>query len=113
PPETETGPEFASEARAWPEPMPGPAPEPMPGRPGMPGSAAEPALAPGALARGAVAVDGAPQPSPGGIEPEPLHPRDRRRRIGREFAALGWIWAAIVLTYLFGFQIGGAGAPGA
>ncbi|HEX4255257.1 MAG TPA: hypothetical protein VH089_09225, partial [Streptosporangiaceae bacterium] len=42
----------------------------------------------------------------GGMEPEPLHPRDRRRRIGREFAALGWIWAAIGLTYLFGFQIG-------
>jgi putative tricarboxylic transport membrane protein len=104
PPEPE--PEPASEPRAWSEPMPGPAPEPMPGMAGRPGSATEPALAPGALALGAVAVDGAPQPGPGGIEPEPLHPRDRRRRIGREFAALGWIWAAIILTYLFGFQIG-------
>lgn len=35
-----------------------------------------------------------------------LDPARRRRRLGRELAALGWIWAAIVLSYLFGFLIG-------
>ena len=59
-----------------------------------------------AVALGALALDGAPQPGPDGIEAEPLAPQDRRRRIGREFAALAWIWAAVVLSYLFGFQIG-------
>jgi putative tricarboxylic transport membrane protein len=28
------------------------------------------------------------------------------RRAAREFAALGWIWAAVAATYLFGFEIG-------
>jgi putative tricarboxylic transport membrane protein len=79
-----------------PEPVPAPGPE----------TSLKPAFAPSAVAIGALAVDGAPQPGPGGADPEPLLPRDRRRRIGREFAALGWIWAAIILTYLFGFQIG-------
>jgi hypothetical protein len=58
------------------------------------------------VALGALALDGAPPPSPDGTEAEPLAPADRRRRIGREFAALAWIWAAVVLSYLFGFQIG-------
>jgi putative tricarboxylic transport membrane protein len=74
-----------------------------------PEPAPEPALAasaPGAVALGALALDGAPPPSPDGTEAEPLAPADRRRRIGREFAALAWIWAAVVLSYLFGFQIG-------
>jgi hypothetical protein len=69
----------------------------------------EPAMAtsaPSAVAVGALALDGTPPPGPDGIEAEPLAPADRRRRIGREFAALAWIWAAIVLSYLFGFQIG-------
>ncbi len=74
----------------------------------LPGATPEPALAPamaGAVAVGALALDGAPPPGPDGLEAEPLAPADRRRRIGREFAALAWIWAAIVLSYLFGFQI--------
>jgi putative tricarboxylic transport membrane protein len=83
-----------------------PEPSPAPGR--SPEPVLEPALAPstGAVALGALALDGAPVPGPDGIEAEPLAPADRRRRIGREFAALAWIWAAIVLSYLFGFQIG-------
>ena len=107
PPEPAPGPGATVPGTA-PEPMPGPTPEWTPGSGAewMPGSGPEPALAAGAVALGTVAVDGAPQPGPGGIEAEPLHPRDRRRRIGREFAALGWIWAAIILTYLLGFQIG-------
>jgi putative tricarboxylic transport membrane protein len=90
------------------EPGATPAPEISPDPALTPGGAGglAPLAAPGGLALGALAVDGAPQPGPAGTEPEPLHPRDRRRRIGREFAALGWIWAAIVLSYLFGFQIG-------
>jgi putative tricarboxylic transport membrane protein len=90
------------------EPAATPAPETSPDPALTPGGAGglAPFAAPGGLALGALAVDGAPQPGPAGTEPEPLHPRDRRRRIGREFAALGWIWAAIVLSYLFGFQIG-------
>jgi hypothetical protein len=35
----------------------------------------------------------------------PLRRRWRRRTV-RELAALGWIWAAIVATYLLGFEIG-------
>lgn len=30
----------------------------------------------------------------------------RRGRTARELAALGWIWAAVLASYLFGFQIG-------
>jgi hypothetical protein len=30
----------------------------------------------------------------------------RRRRMGREFAAIGWIWGAIVASYLLSFAIG-------
>ncbi|MCL2581860.1 MAG: tripartite tricarboxylate transporter permease [Streptosporangiales bacterium] len=48
------------------------------------------------------------QPPPGTERisgPVPDQARSRRR-LGREFAALGWIWAAIVLSYLFGFLIG-------
>ncbi len=90
------------------EPAATPAPETSPDPALTPAGAGglAPLAVPGGLALGALAVDGAPQPGPAGIEPEPLHPGDRRRRIGREFAALGWIWAAIVLSYLFGFQIG-------
>jgi putative tricarboxylic transport membrane protein len=86
-----------------------PAPELSPPSGLSPEPAPEPALAasaPGAVALGALALDGAPPPSPDGTEAEPLAPADRRRRIGREFAALAWIWAAVVLSYLFGFQIG-------
>lgn len=48
---------------------------------------------------------GHPAAGPGdaGTEPDPGR---RRRRLGRELAALGWIWAAIALSYLFGFVIG-------
>src|ERR1700761_9074899 len=84
-----------------------PAPEPAPAS--APAATPEPALAPalaGAVPLGALALDGPPPPGPDGLEAEPLAPADRRRRIGREFAALGWIWAAIGLSYLFGFQIG-------
>jgi putative tricarboxylic transport membrane protein len=91
----------ASETALEPEPVrepePAPAPEPEP---------AMAASVPGAVAPAALVLDGAPPPGPDGIEAEPLAPADRRRRIGREFAALAWIWAAIVLSYLFGFQIG-------
>jgi putative tricarboxylic transport membrane protein len=69
----------------------------------------EPAMAasvPSTVAPAALALDGAPPPGPDGLEAEPLAPADRRRRIGREFAALAWIWAAVVLSYLLGFQIG-------
>jgi putative tricarboxylic transport membrane protein len=102
----------------WPEPPPAPsapsvanitpAHEPSPAPGFSPEPVLEPALAPstGAVALGALALDGAPPPGPDGLEAEPLAPADRRRRIGREFAALAWIWAAIVLSYLFGFQIG-------
>jgi putative tricarboxylic transport membrane protein len=75
----------------------------------IPEATPEPALATamaGAVSVGALALDGAPPPGPDDIEAEPLAPADRRRRIGREFAALAWIWAAIVLSYLFGFQLG-------
>jgi putative tricarboxylic transport membrane protein len=33
-------------------------------------------------------------------------PHERRRRTMRELAALGWIWAAVIASYLFGFEIG-------
>jgi putative tricarboxylic transport membrane protein len=36
---------------------------------------------------------------------QPPHGR-RWRRTAREFAALGWIWAAVGASYLFGFEIG-------
>lgn len=48
-------------------------------------------------------------PHPGADPPdsEPaLDPARRRRRLAREFAALGWIWGAILASYLFGFAIG-------
>jgi putative tricarboxylic transport membrane protein len=31
---------------------------------------------------------------------------ERRRRLKREYVAIGWIWAAVVASYLFGFEIG-------
>lgn len=45
-------------------------------------------------------------PSPEQITPPAAEPGRRRRRMAREFAALGWIWAAIAGSYLFGFVIG-------
>jgi putative tricarboxylic transport membrane protein len=44
---------------------------------------------------------------PGGGDPAD-RPESGRRwlRTAREFAALGWIWGAILATYLFGFEIG-------
>jgi hypothetical protein len=33
-------------------------------------------------------------------------PGERRRRTKRELVALGWIWAAVAASYLFGFEIG-------
>jgi len=50
-----------------------------------------------------------------GLEPEPegsRHPADqpepgrRMRRTARELVALGWIWAAVAASYLFGFEVG-------
>jgi putative tricarboxylic transport membrane protein len=46
---------------------------------------------------------GAPPHSQDLGQPEPAR---RRRRVAREFAALGWIWATIAASYLFGFEIG-------
>lgn len=45
---------------------------------------------------------------PGQSEPPADLPRTGRRRgrTAREFAALGWIWAAVAASYLFGFEIG-------
>ena len=37
---------------------------------------------------------------------EPEQRGSRRRRTARELAALGWIWAAVAASYLFGFEIG-------
>ncbi|HTU72402.1 MAG TPA: tripartite tricarboxylate transporter permease [Trebonia sp.] len=44
---------------------------------------------------------------PGPAEGASAEPARRRRRMARELAALGWIWAAIAASYLFGFEIGG------
>jgi hypothetical protein len=43
---------------------------------------------------------------PGPGDPAQPEPGRRRRRMGREVAALGWIWAAIAASYLLGFEIG-------
>jgi hypothetical protein len=40
------------------------------------------------------------QPRPG------RRPGRRWHRTAREFAALGWIWAAVAASYLFGFEVG-------
>jgi hypothetical protein len=62
-------------------------------------------------------------PAPGGIDPGPpesgpLEPGQAepgqagrgqpgaRRRTARELVALGWIWAAVAASYVFGFEIG-------
>jgi putative tricarboxylic transport membrane protein len=51
-------------------------------------------------------VGGDPQYS-GPSDETPEGERSRRRlRVGREFAALGWIWGAILAAYLFSFAIG-------
>lgn len=39
-------------------------------------------------------------------QPEPEQRGSGRRRTARELAALGWIWAAVAASYLFGFEIG-------
>jgi putative tricarboxylic transport membrane protein len=46
---------------------------------------------------------GGGQPGPG--EASPVLPGERRRT-AREMVALGWIWAAVAASYLFGFEIG-------
>jgi putative tricarboxylic transport membrane protein len=43
---------------------------------------------------------------PAGGSPGARRPGGRRARTAREFAALGWIWAAVAASYLFGFEIG-------
>ena len=64
----------------------------------------------GGLDPAAVGMDGVPGPlgAAGGAEPAEAVPAPgvQRRRIMRELVALGWIWAAIVATYLLGFEIG-------
>ena len=60
------------------------------------------------------AATGHPGADPQGNEPSDTErimaaatePSRRRRRLVRELVALGWIWGAIVVTYLFGFAIG-------
>jgi putative tricarboxylic transport membrane protein len=50
-----------------------------------------------------------PGPDPAAAGPgqeEPALPAERRRRTARELIALGWIWAAVAASYLFGFEIG-------
>jgi len=43
----------------------------------------------------------------GGGDPADRPDSGRRSlRTAREFAALGWIWGAILATYLFGFEVG-------
>jgi putative tricarboxylic transport membrane protein len=39
-------------------------------------------------------------------QPDVRPPGGRRRRTARELVALGWIWGAVVASYLFGFEIG-------
>jgi putative tricarboxylic transport membrane protein len=46
--------------------------------------------------------DGPPVPD----DANPGRPGDRRRRTTRELAALGWIWAGVAASYVFGFEIG-------
>jgi putative tricarboxylic transport membrane protein len=53
---------------------------------------------PGADARGS-------EPAMPGDAAEP-ESRRRRRRLAREVAALGWIWGAILASYLFSFAVG-------
>jgi putative tricarboxylic transport membrane protein len=45
-------------------------------------------------------------PQGGGHPADQPEPGRRWRRTAREFAALGWIWAAVGASYLFGFEIG-------
>jgi hypothetical protein len=50
-----------------------------------------------------------PDPTAAGSGPgqaEPALPAERRRRTARELIALGWIWAAVAASYVFGFEIG-------
>ena len=55
-------------------------------------------------------LDGHPGPFGQSDQSEPTadHPQPSRARgrTVREFAALGWIWAAVAASYLFGFEIG-------
>ena len=44
--------------------------------------------------------------APDPAQPEPVLPGERRGRTKRELVALGWIWAAVAASYLFGFEIG-------
>jgi hypothetical protein len=61
-----------------------------------------------------LAATGHPAADPRGNQPPDTEritapapePSQRRRRLAREFVALGWIWAAIAASYLFGFAIG-------
>jgi len=45
-------------------------------------------------------------PRPGAHPAAPPDPGRRWQRTAREFVALGWIWAAVGASYLFGFEIG-------
>jgi hypothetical protein len=49
---------------------------------------------------------GADPAAAGPGQAEPVLPAERRRRTARELVALGWIWAAVAASYLFGFEIG-------
>ena len=51
-------------------------------------------------------MSGPPDAGPRGSMPEEDRRPNRRRRVARELAALGWIWAAVAVSYLFGFEIG-------
>jgi putative tricarboxylic transport membrane protein len=67
---------------------------------GLDAAAAGPAAFPGRFGEG-----NDDEPTETDTVAGPLHRRWRRRTV-RELAALGWIWAAIVATYLLGFEIG-------
>jgi hypothetical protein len=48
------------------------------------------------------------EPEPEGSRPPADQPQSgrRMRRTARELVALGWIWAAVAASYLFGFEVG-------
>jgi len=48
------------------------------------------------------------EPEPAGSRPPAEQPESgrRTRRTARELVALGWIWAAVAASYLFGFEAG-------
>jgi len=83
-------------------------------QPGSFGERGEPELAetghPAAAPLGSEpAVDRGPEPlgsEPAADRGRQARPPDHRRRAARELVALGWVWAAVVLSYLFGFEIG-------